>query len=514
MIVSILVAILIPLIFLHIIWTLEIYAMSQIETVLGAIVWGFVVFELARFIQNGLMRSAGISFTHITLISAPILEEVLKAALLIALAARMRLCYAVDGAAYGFAIGTGFAMAENLHYISGSDKALSIALTRVLSVSLMHAYTIGIVGAVAGGANYMRGRVFRRRVALALGVAIFLHAVFNQIVYRVQGLPLILLAIIIGSTGTGAIIFLIQLALTEERQSISRELADISAGEVAAALNPVRVAQVLAHHQEAIGPDRAGLIQQYVMLQSQRGILRKCMSLTQRPHYIEHLKRQLQAVDQQIDALRGNMGLYTWLWLRSVVPSEESDLWAHLGSELQTDQPTLNLIVELNKRQQDISHKELTDRVNLLWRTSLFRDLKREDIEDLALLLSKQRFSVGDEVIEQGKINKHLYCVASGSLIASVIDEAGAETPITAYGPGDVFGQLSVLDQEPSPVSVSCADNVTLYTLLRADFITLIYGKPQVGLEVMRQLVREIRQQISLLVWMRQTTSEANGSPG
>ena len=40
---------------------------------------------------------------------------------------------AIDGAVYGFAVGTGFAMAENLLYVSGTpDRALGIALARVL----------------------------------------------------------------------------------------------------------------------------------------------------------------------------------------------------------------------------------------------------------------------------------------------------------------------------------------------------------------------------------------------
>jgi CRP-like cAMP-binding protein len=151
--------------------------------------------------------------------------------------------------------------------------------------------------------------------------------------------------------------------------------------------------------------------------------------------------------------------------------------------------------VELNKRKQ------------ILRKGSLFRDLADEDLNDLALLLSEERFHVGDEVILQHQKNDRLYIVASGALVVATADEQLIQTVITAFGSGDIFGEMEILDEEISGVTVGCLSDVTLYTLSRSDLITLLYAKPQVGLEMMRELTRRMRSQRALLRWVQQTAS-------
>ncbi|GIV81755.1 MAG: hypothetical protein KatS3mg051_1109 [Anaerolineae bacterium] len=170
MILSLLISVFIPLAFLLGIWALEIYAQSRLRTVALAMAWGIGTFGLASIFHNALLHYNVLNFEQVALLSAPVTEEALKALLIVGLASRLALAYAVDGTAYGFAIGTGFAMAENIDYVFGHpDRALPIALTRSLSVSLMHATTTGLVGTAAGSSQYLsHGARDWRRVGLSL----------------------------------------------------------------------------------------------------------------------------------------------------------------------------------------------------------------------------------------------------------------------------------------------------------------------------------------------------------
>jgi RsiW-degrading membrane proteinase PrsW (M82 family) len=506
MILSILLATLTPLIFLYIIWSLEIYALARFKLLLVALGWGVVAFGIALAIQTVLLRAGILSLEQVTLISAPILEEVLKAALIIVLSARMWLRYAVDGTAYGFAIGTGFAIGENLLYINQNPGySLDLTLARLLSTTLMHTFTTAVIGTVAGNNIYLAWQARANRVIAALIGVVFVHAVFNQIANTQQGFLLLVMGTAIGTGSTGILILLINQHLKTESQSIERELSDtLSRGELAATLHPEAIAATLAKHRAELDPKRARLIQEYITLQAQRAIFKRGQGLSRRPKFAKSLENQLQNVEQQLLALRSEIGLYTWIWLRTVVPSEESAMWTLLGNELGTEKPLIALVNGLSKRYNEVSVEDLAIRKRLLQEAQLFHNLEDEDLNDLAMLLHEQQCIVTEDIIEQGMVDGRLYIVASGNLVAGVVDAQGKETIITTYDRGSSFGELTLLDGEPYPAYVTCVSEVVLYSLARADFLTLLYAKPQVGVEMIRHLVDHIRRETALLVWLQQ----------
>jgi CRP-like cAMP-binding protein/RsiW-degrading membrane proteinase PrsW (M82 family) len=509
MILSILLATLTPLIFLYIIWSLEIYALARFKLLLVALGWGVVAFGIALAVQTVLLRAGILSLEQVTLVSAPILEEVLKAALIIVLAARMWLRYAVDGTAYGFAIGTGFAIGENLLYLNQNPgSGLDLTLARLLSTTLMHTFTTAVVGTVAGNNIYLSNQARMNRVLAALTGVMAVHAIFNQIASTQHGFLLLVMGTAIGMGSTGILILLINQHLKKETRSIEGELSDtLSRGELAATLHPEAIAATLSSHRAEVDPRRAHLIQEYITLQAQRAIIKKGQGLSRRPKLSRSLENQLQNVEQQLATLRSEMGLYTWIWLRTVVPSEESAMWTLLGNELGAEEPVIGLVNELSKRQGEVSAADLAVRKDLLREARLFHNLEDEDLNDLAMLLHEQQCIVTEDIIEQGVVDGRLYIVASGHLVAGVVDAQGKDTIITTYDRGSSFGELTLLDGEPYPAYVTCVSEVVLYSLARADFLILLYAKPQVGVEMIRHLVDHIRRETALLQWLQQNNS-------
>ncbi len=515
MILSVAIAILIPLAFMLGIWLLEIYAQSRVRTVMLAMGWGVAVFLMASVFHNRLMAWNVLNFEQVTTLSAPVFEEIFKALLIVLLASRLSLTYAVDGTAYGFAIGTGFGMAENLNYVlSNPDRALPIALTRVLSVSLMHAYTTGLVGTAAGSSLFLTRRAQLLRVGMSVAAAMLLHALFNSLVLNMEGLPALVAALFIGLSGTCLVVLLIQRALALERRSLLAELAEVaSAGEVAAATNPQQIAHILTRYRGAIDRRRADQIRQYVVLQARLGMLLRSANVNQRPDVTSYLSGEIARTEQQLSALRSAMGLYTLIWLRTVLPSEESRLWARLNSRLHTDTPRLTLILYLDERRARTPRAEVDTRKALLRLNPLFHDLQDSELEDVALLFNQHSFSAGTVIIEPEVPNDKLYIVASGSLVWSAVDDDGVETILSAYVRGDVFGKLGVLDDAPDSTRVSCLENVVVYSLSRADFVALSYAKPEVSLAMMRELANEIRNLTLLVMWIRRTNVQDREYP-
>jgi CRP/FNR family cyclic AMP-dependent transcriptional regulator len=182
-------------------------------------------------------------------------------------------------------------------------------------------------------------------------------------------------------------------------------------------------------------------------------------------------------------------------------------MWTLLGNELGTEKPLIALVNGLSKRYNEVSVEDLAVRKRLLQEAQLFHNLEDEDLNDLAMLLHEQQCIVTEDIIEQGMVDGRLYIVASGNLVAGVVDAQGKETIITTYDRGSSFGELTLLDGEPYPAYVTCVSEVVLYSLARADFLTLLYAKPQVGVEMIRHLVDHIRRETALLQWLQQNKS-------
>lgn len=125
---------------------------------------------------------------------APLIEELLKAAVVAWLIHTDRVGFVVDAAVFGFAVGAGFALAENVYYAGAlGDFSLALWLVRGLGTAVMHGSTTALFATI-GKALSDRGAGV---LALAPGfaVAVIVHATFNQI----SASPFVTTAILLGT---------------------------------------------------------------------------------------------------------------------------------------------------------------------------------------------------------------------------------------------------------------------------------------------------------------------------
>src|SRR4029077_18598515 len=94
-------------------------------------------------------RFAG-DFLHFSHFVAPWIEEALKAAVLVFLIRTRRVGLPVDAGIAGFAIGTGFALVENLYYLaSRPDISLPVQVIRGFGTAIMHGGTTTIFAMIS-----------------------------------------------------------------------------------------------------------------------------------------------------------------------------------------------------------------------------------------------------------------------------------------------------------------------------------------------------------------------------
>jgi RsiW-degrading membrane proteinase PrsW (M82 family) len=158
----------------------------------------------AALIHRQLLAADAVSPLVLSRYVAPVTEETLKALFLIYPLRRRYIGFLVDAAIIGFAIGTGFALVENLEYLHDlPDRQVWLWVARGFGTALLHAMTTAIV---AIAAKSLSDR-FPSRGPLVLlpglAVAIVLHSAFNHLLVSpllsatllLLFLPLIVLAV-------------------------------------------------------------------------------------------------------------------------------------------------------------------------------------------------------------------------------------------------------------------------------------------------------------------------------
>jgi RsiW-degrading membrane proteinase PrsW (M82 family) len=167
--------------FLGVLVGLDSYKLVSLTRVLAVLVAGAAMAGVSYALNGALLANIDIDFLAFTRYVAPIVEEVLKAAIVVLLIRTHRVGFLVDAAIVGFAAGTGFAMVENLLYLRiAPDATLGAWLVRGFGTAIMHGGATSIF-AVMGLALVERGgRAGMAAFIPGLLVAAALHSAFNH----------------------------------------------------------------------------------------------------------------------------------------------------------------------------------------------------------------------------------------------------------------------------------------------------------------------------------------------
>jgi RsiW-degrading membrane proteinase PrsW (M82 family) len=113
--------------------------------------------------------------------AAPVVEELLKASLVIFLIVRRRIGFLVDAAIAGFAVGAGFATVENVHYAMalGSPR-LGVWLVRGLGTAVMHGGATACFAIMSKTIADRRGGARLAVFVPGFLLAVLLHSAFNH----------------------------------------------------------------------------------------------------------------------------------------------------------------------------------------------------------------------------------------------------------------------------------------------------------------------------------------------
>jgi CRP-like cAMP-binding protein len=130
----------------------------------------------------------------------------------------------------------------------------------------------------------------------------------------------------------------------------------------------------------------------------------------------------------------------------------------------------------------------MSSTTEFLARVPLFSNCTSEEIDAIAELVQEQPFDAGQIVVTQGTPGQAFYLVLTGRV--EILRDGKS---LGAFGPGDFFGEMSLLDSAPRSATIRAIDPTTCIMLSSWDFKALLEKTPSIAVRLLEVLSRRLR---------------------
>jgi CRP/FNR family cyclic AMP-dependent transcriptional regulator len=129
-----------------------------------------------------------------------------------------------------------------------------------------------------------------------------------------------------------------------------------------------------------------------------------------------------------------------------------------------------------------------------LEKVSIFAKLSKQHVENLRKLAKKEKFNKDTTIFFQDDRSDALYVVISGAVKVFQSADDGKERILNTLGPGEIFGELGLLDSSGRSASVATLEPTEVLTITNEDLRALVKASPEVLWRIVEALCERVRQ--------------------
>lgn len=134
------------------------------------------------------------------------------------------------------------------------------------------------------------------------------------------------------------------------------------------------------------------------------------------------------------------------------------------------------------------------DRRELLGSVSLFASLEDKQLDLLLRATTTRKLKPKEVLCRKGDPGNQLYGILSGSLKVTATGTDGKDVMFGLMGPGEVIGEIALLDGEERSATVTAIEPTELLTLHRRELIPFLENHPQAAIALASVLAARVRQ--------------------
>jgi len=110
----------------------------------------------------------------------------------------------------------------------------------------------------------------------------------------------------------------------------------------------------------------------------------------------------------------------------------------------------------------------------------------------IKIMLLKKTFETGNVIFKEGEIGNEAYLIRSGYVTIWKM-EAGRVIELAARGPGEIIGEMALIEERPRSASVSAKGKVEVEVITRTELKKMMEGVPEQLSMIIHQLMQRLR---------------------
>ncbi len=134
-----------------------------------------------------------------------------------------------------------------------------------------------------------------------------------------------------------------------------------------------------------------------------------------------------------------------------------------------------------------------SNKAQIIKSSSIFSSLKDDELTELAGLAVERSLTSDEFVFWDGDTPEWFYIVAEGKVKVLKYSSLGKEFIIAFFGPGEMFGEVAVFENEPYPASAQAVTETKVVGVRKEDFLSFLTNRPQVALRIISVLGGRLR---------------------
>jgi CRP-like cAMP-binding protein len=132
--------------------------------------------------------------------------------------------------------------------------------------------------------------------------------------------------------------------------------------------------------------------------------------------------------------------------------------------------------------------------LSVLRKHPIFSDLDPEAFDQLCRYAKHTTLKRGTTIVSKGDPGNSLIAVISGTVKISVTSPDGRSAILNLIGPGEIFGEVAVLDGHARTADAIANTNCEIYVIDRRDFIPFVQSQPALAMKFIELLCTRLRR--------------------
>lgn len=126
----------------------------------------------------------------------------------------------------------------------------------------------------------------------------------------------------------------------------------------------------------------------------------------------------------------------------------------------------------------------------------MFASLEDVDVDAVLSVIKARKGAPGDVLFRQGDVGSTMMFIENGQLAAVVRQPSGSDLEVARFGPGEVVGEMALLDPAPRSATVTAVKATLVYEFSREALGRLRVAAPRAAAGLVRAVIRDVTRRL------------------